>query len=142
MPGSRARAGARRSAKKSGKKATRASPARKKPAARTAKRSTVKKTPAKKTTAKQKPAKKKTAKKTPTKKKTLTKKPSSTRGKTYHGRGAVRTTSLIKKTKSGAYRLSARAVYNAGGRDGDIHCYSDGTCRRLRIMPNGSPRWM
>lgn len=63
------------------------------------------------------------------------------RGKTYHGLGAVRTTtSLVKQTKSG--RLSARAAYSAGGRDGDIHCYTDGTCKRLRVLPNGSPRWV
>ena len=62
--------------------------------------------------------------------------------KTYYGPGAVKATSWIKKTKSGSYRPSARALYNANPNSvGRLVSYSDGTMKRLQLRANGSP-WL
>lgn len=58
----------------------------------------------------------------------------STHKRRYHGRGTVKTRSIVKRTRRGGRRISARAFYNSGGRLGSVHCY-DGTCK------NGSPYW-
>ena len=45
-----------------------------------------------------------------------------------------------KMTKKGDIRMSARAFYDRGGREGDVHCYGD-KCYRLKLRSNGSPYW-
>ncbi len=59
----------------------------------------------------------------------------------YGRRGSVKTTAIYKRTKSGGYRLSARAVYNTPGvKLGSVHCYN-GKCKCLKLKSNGSPFW-
>jgi hypothetical protein len=61
--------------------------------------------------------------------------------KSYAGRGTVKTSAIVKKTKSGGYRLSARAAYNGGWKIGSRTCY-DGKCKTLKLRPNSkSPYW-
>lgn len=71
-----------------------------------------------------------------------------TKSKTARGRPRnvykTRTRSVLKRTKSGALRLSARAYWNGGGHVGDVHCYG-GKCKHLKLrrLASGkkSPYW-
>ena len=61
-------------------------------------------------------------------------------GKRYAGRGSVKTSSIMKVTKKGDLRLSARAAYNAGWKLGSLHFYG-GKLKELKMKTNGSPYW-
>jgi len=59
----------------------------------------------------------------------------------YGRRGAVKTTAIYKRTKSGGYRLSARAAYNAGYELGSERLLLNGKRKCLKLNSNGSPFW-
>ncbi len=59
----------------------------------------------------------------------------------YGRRGSVKTTAIYKRTKSGGYRLRARAAYNAGVPLGSVRLLLNGKRKCLKLKSNGSPFW-